>query len=79
MAKPRKKSPSHTDDQAIDDLAGLVAESLRSDFHSDLEPFEVYASRVKGRIIADINLFRKRFHHGYQVLMEELTREKTEK
>lgn len=78
MAKERKKSDVAVNEQerAIDDLAEYVIESLRGEFHSELEPFEAYAARLRKSIVADVRLFRQRFHRGYHVLMTELAREK---
>jgi hypothetical protein len=61
-------------EQAIDDLADLVVENMQHAHNRDLEPFEAYASRVRARVYADIQLFRQRFHHGYHVLMDEMTK-----
>lgn len=71
MRRPKRKQ-QQASEQAIDDLADLVVENLQSSYRSDLEPFEAYAARVRSRVYDDVTLFRQRFHHGYQVLMEEI-------
>ena len=76
MAKPKRKQGQTSAEQAIDDLADLVIENLEGSYHSDLEPFEAYASRVRARIYADVNQFRQRFHHGYHVLLDEVGKKK---
>lgn len=73
MAKP-KKTHGQTSDQAVEDLADIVIETLQDSYNCELEPFEAYASRVRARIYADVNLFRQRFHHGYRLLMDEMTK-----
>lgn len=72
MRRPKRKQTQHNAEQEIDDLADLVVENLQSSYRSDLEPFEAYAARVRARVYDDVSLFRQRFHHGYQVLMEEI-------
>lgn len=67
---------SHEFDQeyweSIEDFADLVVESLKESYHSDLEPFESYAQKVKLQIAKDVDVFRQRFVRGYEVLLEEL-------
>lgn len=79
MGRSRKKTSSITDERAMDDLTDLVVESFQPDHRQTLEPFEVYASRVRARVHSDIARFRKRFHHGYRVLLDELARQHPKK
>ena len=63
------------DDKAIEELADVVIESLREQYRSDLEPFELYAQKVRFKIHININEFRTGFFKGYHVLLEELHKE----
>lgn len=74
MSRPKRKQGQSNAEQAIDDLADLVVESFQDSYRSELEPFEAYAARVRARVYADVTLFRQRFHHGYHVLMDELSK-----
>lgn len=61
-------------DKCIEELAQALAEGMRVQRTTSLEPFEVYAERVKAKILGDMNKFRTRFTKGYQVLLEELAK-----
>lgn len=74
MAKGKKKTSVATQ-RAIDDLVDAVVESLRVEYHGQLEPVEAYTQRVRERLHADVMRFRQRFHHGYEVLQAELDQE----
>lgn len=56
----------------IEELSQLIAEGMREQRTESLEPFEVYAERIKSKLYADPDQFRKRFIKGYQILLEEL-------
>ncbi len=71
---PQKTPPEF--EQVIDEITELVVESLRQDYHNDLEPFEAYAARIRGRLATNLRDLRTRFNRGYHVLLEELDREK---
>ena len=61
--------------KSVDELAEAIVEEEREAFHSDLEPFEAYAQRVKAQLHTDMNEFRERFTSGYEVLLNEIVKE----
>lgn len=78
MTKESKRISTPSEEKMIEEIADLVIESLKPNYHQNLESFEAYAERVRTRIHLDIAHFRERFRHGYQVLVEELERTKEE-
>lgn len=74
--KKTKRAPGpDAYDEAVDSLAQIVAEELQGHPHTALEPFELYADRVRSRVKGDMDKFRQRFAQGYHVLLEELSKE----
>ncbi len=63
-------------DKAIDEFADAAVEILRGSYRSELEPFEAYAARLKGEMVKHLHEYRHRLTHGYEVLLEELSKEK---
>ena len=59
-------------DAAINELANIVVDNIHEEYRNDLEPFEVYAQKVRSQLHANIGEFRSRFVNGYRVLIEEL-------
>lgn len=76
MAKRHKhqRSGAKTADP-IEQFADCAVEMLRESHHSDLEPFESYAARIKGQMVQQLEEYRGRLMHGYEVLLEEIARE----
>ena len=62
-------------EQSIENLADAVVENLKGEHHSEYEPFEAYANKVRMHIYDNIHEFRHRFVRGYEVLLEEVGRE----
>lgn len=58
--------------QATEELINVIIESLRDDYRSDVEPFEVYANKVRFSLIRNIKDFSNRFRRGHNLLLEEL-------
>ena len=76
MSKKHKARRNHVEEaDAIDQFAGFAVEMLRDSHHSDLESFEVYAARIKGQMVRQLEDYRSRLTHGYRVLLDELARE----
>ena len=63
-------------DTSIEEFADAAVEILRGAHHSDLEPFDAYAARMKGEMVKQLQAYRTRLTHGYQLLLEELGKEK---
>lgn len=59
-------------DQAIDELVDMILENVHDEYHNDLEPFEIYAQKVRSQLHSNIVEFRSRFVKGYKVLIDEL-------
>lgn len=57
---------------AVKEFAETLIESLKENYDSKLEPFEVYAAKVRGHIYGNAKSFKKRFAKGYQILLSEL-------
>lgn len=66
-------------EQSIANLADIVIEDLKGEHHSEYESFELYAQKVRLHIYDNIHEFRHRFVHGYEVLLEEIIKEKEQK
>jgi hypothetical protein len=61
-------------DHAIEDFAHAAVELLRDDYHSQLEPFDVYAKRIEGDMIRQLEEYKNRLTHGYEVILRELAK-----
>ena len=82
MKEPKHKSKAavadHADDlfdKSVDELADAVVDDHKGHHKSDVEPFEVYAQKVRSKIHLNAAIFRKRFSKGYHVLLEELSKQ----
>lgn len=71
-------SPNSELEQSIENLADAVVENLKGEHLSEYEPFEAYANKVRMHIYDNIHEFRHRFVRGYEVLLEEVGKEKKE-
>lgn len=58
----------------IEELAQSITEGMREQRLESLEPFEVYAERIKSKLFADPDQFHSRFVEGYQSLLDELSK-----
>lgn len=61
--------------KSVDELTEAIVEDLRDRYNSDLEPFEVYANRVRQQVCENLQDFRDRFLQGYSVLLDELEKQ----
>lgn len=77
MAVIHKKTGSaaldEEEEQAVQNLADAVTESLKEGCKSDLESFEVYAQKMRSHLHSDPQSFRARFLKGYQALLSEMS------
>jgi hypothetical protein len=62
-------------DKSANEFTQAIVESLEKEYQSDLEPFEHYSRKVRGRILNDVGGFRERLIKGYYALMHELREE----
>lgn len=65
--------------KSVDDLANAITDDLEKSYQSDLEPLEAYVNKVRSQLHEDMDTFRNRFLNGYQILLEELEKEKKDK
>ncbi len=65
-------SSSESSSKPIEALADCLADHLQHAFQEDVDPFEVYAHKLKVRLLTDMPLFKQNFIKGYHVLVEEL-------
>lgn len=70
--------PSPELERSIEELADVLIEHSRHEA-KELEPFEVYAQKVRSHIFDSVHEFRHRFVHGYELLLEEIVREHEDK
>lgn len=73
-SKPRNKKDDHFE-KCIEEFAEVIVEDSKEQYRSDLEPFELYAARVKSKVHANMEEFRSRFAKGYHILLDELQKE----
>lgn len=66
--------PDAVFEKTVNELADAVVEGLKDQHYSDLEPFDLYAQRVRSKIHDNAVTFRKRFARGYHILLEELAK-----
>jgi hypothetical protein len=76
---PKKSKMDHpvaieSDDheRLIEEFADFAVETLNEGYKAELEPFEVYAQKLRSQIHSNETAFRLRFIKGYQVLLQEL-------
>ncbi len=62
--------------KTIEEFADAAIEVLRENHHSELEPFEAYAARLKCEMVQSLETYSTRLMHGYEVLLEELGKDK---
>lgn len=72
MTQFQEHSSTGSPSQPIEALADCLADHLQHDFQEDVDPFEVYAHKLKVRLLTDMPLFKQNFIKGYHVLLEEL-------
>ncbi|KAF3363355.1 Uncharacterized protein PHSC3_000109 [Chlamydiales bacterium STE3] len=57
------------------EFAEAYDESLKETCVTQLEPFEMYAKKVRREIFSNVKMFKKRFSAGFQVLQDEINEE----
>jgi hypothetical protein len=70
-----------TSDEQIDEarlglekFAEMAVETLRKDYYNPAEPFDVYAGRLKAQLVDQLSGYGDRLVHGYQVLLDEISK-----
>ena len=58
-------------EKMLDDFAQCVVSQEKALYHSDLEPFESYAVKLKALLKHNVKEFRVKFMRGYTLLLEE--------
>lgn len=59
-------------EKSVEDLTSAIVEDLEAGYQSDLEPFEIYANRIRHQVHENLEAFKDRFLHGYDVLIDEI-------
>ncbi|MBS4168881.1 hypothetical protein [Parachlamydia sp. AcF125] len=81
MAEMRKRKHSLGNqaemkyEETLEEVADAVVDSLKEGYRNDLEPFELYAERIKSKIYSTMGNFRERLAKGYQVLLDEVKKQ----
>lgn len=70
----RKKTIS-TLDESLENLAEVISEEIKGHPHTALDPFDVYADRVRLRVKGDLDKFRHKFARGYHILIEQIEKD----
>lgn len=70
------KNKDHEIDEAIKAFADAFIASIRDEYRNPLETFDVYSKRLHAQIVTDTNKYRERFAKGYQVIVNELKKQK---
>jgi hypothetical protein len=65
--------------KSVGELADAFIDGLKGQPVSDLEPFEVYATKVRQDFYLKSNDFKERFINGYEVLKEQSTKDESAK
>lgn len=60
-------------EKSVDKLVEAIAEDVKEGYQSDLEPFEGYVQKVRAEVHSNMEEFRNRFLHGYEVLLKEIS------
>lgn len=60
----------------VDSLANAIVENLKEEYESDRDSFDLYTKKIHMNLHQNIEKFRDRFQKGYQVLLNELSKEK---
>jgi hypothetical protein len=72
VVDPTKNDPEV--EEAIRAFADLYVDSLKKEYHNPLEPFEVYAARIRAEIQKNTHHYAERLEQGYRVLIRELSK-----
>ena len=71
--KPKRSKAKELSEQVlIEHVADCVTSVLKQEVQSEHEPFELYATQLKGRFHRKSKQFKERFVKGYEVLLEAL-------
>lgn len=54
----------------------IMLDTTKSEYRSDLEPFEVYKERMKSQGVQVFKDYVKSIEHGYQVIIDDIKAEK---
>jgi hypothetical protein len=87
MKEERKKNKSPVTDyeeknhEYIKEIEGLtmrLVECMREQRTENLDPFEIYVERIKGKLYADARQFHDSFTNGYKVVLDQLAKQISE-
>jgi hypothetical protein len=73
----KEKNKEVRDKVLLGELADLIMETIQvSNDQEEIEPFETYSAHLRARLLNDSPDFSSRFVRGYELLLEELKKEK---
>src|SRR5262245_41307983 len=76
-SKIQKSSADEEFSKSVDDIADILLKEEEVNYKQGLEPFDVYAQKVRKEIHASMEEFRNRFLKGYELLLNELSQQYT--
>lgn len=59
-----------SDDDPIHSMAELAIDSLKEEYKTEWEPFELYAQKLQSHVHANPKQFHENFKKGYETLLE---------
>lgn len=62
-------------ERSMEDLLDVIVDDLKEHYKSDLEPFDLYAQKVRSHLYSSIEEYHKRFVKGYSALLEQIKKE----
>jgi hypothetical protein len=76
--KPKRKviTIDKTYEEMLKEYIDKNLEEERKKYHSDLEPFEIHAEKVRKELEDYFHNFYLSFHNGYKAIVEQLKKQK---
>lgn len=76
---PSERRTLREEEKAIEEFADIFLESMKEQFHNNLEPLEVYAQKVRSHIHSNEHEFKIRLAQGYEILLNEISQDHPKK
>jgi hypothetical protein len=61
--------------EIIEQMCDQIVEQQRDTYQGKLEPFEVYAKRMKAKLIAECQSHMEHIKHGYEAIINKINSE----
>lgn len=62
-------------DSYVSEWLDIMLDATKSEYRSDLEPFEVYKERMKTQGVKAFDDYVKSIEHGYKVILDNIKSE----